>query len=74
MIKEGMVVRYTEKYCSSGERKYLHVVKENRLNPVTNKMTRWLIETINSSMAFNPTETVEEDMIEPVYDLNGKEI
>ncbi len=71
MIKEGMVVRYTEKYCSPGERKYLHVVKENRLNPVTNKMTRWLIETINSSMAFNPTEEVEEDMIEPIgLDVN----
>lgn len=74
MIEIGMIVRYKEKYCSPGERKYLHVVKENRLNPITNEMTRWLIETINSSMAFNPTEIVEEDMIEPVYDLNGKEI
>lgn len=65
MIEVGMIVRYRDKYCTPEERKYLHVVKENRLNPVTNKMTRYLIETINSSLVFNPTEEVEEDMIEP---------
>lgn len=66
MIRVGMIVRYAEGYCSFGERKYLHIVKENRLNPVTGKMTRWLIETINmENMYFNPTETVEEYMIVP---------
>ncbi len=65
-ISVGMVVRYAPKWCNPGEEKYLHVVKENRLNPVTNKMSRWLIETINSNSFFNPTETVEEEMIEPV--------
>lgn len=64
MIKVGMIVRYAPGWCSPEERRYLHVVKENRLNPVTGKMTRWLIETINTSMALHPTETVDEEMIE----------
>lgn len=46
-------------------RKYHHVVKENRMNPVTGQMSRWLIETINTGMALNPTEVVETEMIEP---------
>lgn len=66
MIKEGMIVRYTPQWCTPRERKYLHVVKENRLNPVTNKMTRWLIQTINmENMVFQPTSVVEDYMIEP---------
>lgn len=65
MIKEGMIVRYRKEWCSEGERKYLHIVRENRLNPVTGKMTRWLIETINTELTLNPTEVVDEEMIEP---------
>ena len=65
-IEVGMVVRYREEWCSPGERKYLHVVKENRLNPVTNEMTRWLIQTINmENMVFHPMSEVESCMIEP---------
>lgn len=64
-ISVGMIVRYAHGWCSDGERKYLHVVKENRLNPVTGKMTRWLIETINSGMTLHPTEVVDDCMIEP---------
>ena len=65
-IKEGMIVRYTPEWCEPGERKYLHVVKENRLNPVTGEMTRWLIQTINMEhMAFQPSSTVDDYMIEP---------
>ena len=64
-IKVGMLVRYAKGWCSDGERKYLHVVKENRLNPVTGEMSRWLIETVNTGMAFNPTEVVEGFMLEP---------
>ena len=65
-IREGMLVRYAAKWCSEGERKYIHVVKENRLNPVTNEMTRWLIQTVNMENAtFAPTEVVEDYMIEP---------
>ena len=64
-IKVGMIVRYASAWCEPEERKYLHVVKENRLNPCTNEMTRWLIETINSNLFLNPTETVDECMIEP---------
>lgn len=66
MIKEGMIVRYAPEWCSAGEEKYLHIVRENRLNPVTNKPTRWLIETLNSALTIcNPTEEVEECMIIP---------
>ena len=65
MIKVGMVVRYKSGWCSDGERKYLHVVRENRLNPVTNEMTRWLIETINTGLFLNPSEVVDDYMIEP---------
>lgn len=66
MIKEGMIVRYAPGWCSPGEQKYLHVVLENLLNPVTNKMTRWLIETINmENMVLHPTTIVDECMIEP---------
>ena len=65
-ITEGMIVRYAREWCSPGERKYLHVVKENRLNPVTNKMTRWLIQTINmENMTLHPTSVVDDYMIEP---------
>ena len=65
MVKVGMIVRYAPEWRSPGEEKYLHVVKENMLNPVTGEMTRWLIETINSSLFLNPTEVVDEKMIEP---------
>ena len=66
MIEVGEIVRYSPKWCSDGARKYLHVIRENRLlNPVTMKETRYLIETINTGMTFNPTEVVEEEMIEP---------
>ena len=66
MIHEGMIVRFTPAWCSPEERRYLHVVKENRLNPVTGKMTRWLIQTINMKhMTIQPSSVVEEYMIEP---------
>ena len=73
MIKEGMIVRYAHEWCSPGERKYLHVVKENRLNPVTNKMTRWLIQTFNMEhMTIQPTTVVDDYMIEPAgFDINN---
>lgn len=64
MIKVGTIVRYKPEWCTEGERKYLHIVRENRLNPCTNEMTSWLIETLNSSLFLNPTETVDECMIE----------
>ena len=66
MIETGMIVRFAPQWCSSGEHRYLHVVIENRLNPVTGKMTRWLIETINmKDMTLHPTSVVEDYMIEP---------
>lgn len=65
MIKTGMVVRYKSEWCSPSERKYLHVVRENRLNPVSGEMTRWLIETLGTGLFLNPTEVVDDYMIEP---------
>ncbi len=65
MIKAGMIVRYAPDWCSPGEEKYLHVVIENQLNPVTGKMTRWLIRTINTKLFLQPTSVVEDYMIEP---------
>lgn len=66
MIEVGMIVRYAHGYCSAGERRYLHLVKENLINPVTGEMTRWLIQTINMEhMSIIPTEVVDECMIEP---------
>lgn len=65
MIEVGMIVRYAPEWCGEGEEKYLHVVKENRLNPVTNTMTRWLIYTINSNCIFGLSETVDDYMIVP---------
>jgi hypothetical protein len=65
MIPVGSIVRYKKEWCTPGERKYLHRVLENRVNPVTGKMTRLLIECINmQNMSFNPTEDVEECMVE----------
>ena len=37
MIKEGMIVKYAPGWRSEGEEKYIHLVKENRMNPVTGK-------------------------------------
>lgn len=66
-MKVGSVVRYRKEWCSEGEREYIHIVRENRLNPVTNEMTRWLIETINmKNMYFHPMQVVDECMIEEI--------
>ena len=66
MIETGMIVRFAPQWCSPGERRYLHVVRENRMNPVTGRMTRWLIETVNmKNIVLSPTSVVEDYMIEP---------
>lgn len=65
-IAVGMLVKYAPKWCADGEEKYRHIVLENRLNPVTGEMTRWLIETVNTSLSIRPTETVDDYMIEPI--------
>lgn len=66
MIEAGMIVRYAPKWCEPEERKYLHLVLENQMNPVTGKMSRWLIRTINMEhMLLQPTSVVEDYMIEP---------
>lgn len=61
----GDIVRYDPEWCSEGERKYLHVIKERRLNPVTNTETRFLIYTLNSSCAFGLSSAVDDFMLEP---------
>ena len=65
MIKKGQIVRYAPGFCYPDEEKYLHLVLENRLNPVTGKMSRWLISTLNTSLFLAPTEEVEDYMISP---------
>ena len=60
-FKVGDIVRYAPNWCSEGERRYLHIVKEDRTNSLGE---RYLIKTINSNMVFAPTETVEAVMIE----------
>ena len=64
MFKPGDVVKYKKEWCSAGEEKYIHVILENRLNPVTGEMSRYLIATLNTALSFQPTEVVEECMIE----------
>ena len=65
MFRVGDIVRFRKEWCSEGERKYLHIIKENRLNPVTNQMTRYLIETINMEhMTLHPMSVVDDFMIE----------
>lgn len=65
MIRVGSFVRYAPAYRSPGEEKYIHIVREERLNPVTGGR-RWLIETLNTNLFWNPTETVDECMIEEI--------
>ena len=59
MIKVGSVVRYAREWCTETERKYVHIVVENR-------GSRWLIERLGTGMFVNPVEEVEEYMIEEV--------
>ena len=78
-IEAGMIVKYAPEWCTPEERKYLHVVLENTLNPCTNEMTRWKIQTLNTNLFIQPVSVVEDYMIEPtgftVDDLKeGKDI
>ena len=75
-IKPGAIVRIAEKWREPGEEKILFVALENTLNPVTNKMPRWLIQAINvPNMVIQPSENVEEEMIEfvcnPITEKEG---
>ena len=65
MYNKGDIVRYRVEWSSPGEREYIHVILENRLNPVTGEMSRYLIGTLNSKLVLGQTETVDECMIEP---------
>lgn len=67
MYKVGDIVRYAEKWCSPGEEKYIHIVLEIRDHSDDPQIgtCRYLIRTLNSSLHyFQPTETVDEEMIE----------
>lgn len=65
-LKPGMLVRYADGWCSEGEKKHVHLILENYLNPVTGEMTRWLIVTITTSNVIKPQEVVDDYMIEPI--------
>lgn len=65
-IQEGMIVEYAPEWRTEGEEKYVHVIKEFRMNPVTkNPKGRVLISTINTSLALGSTEVVDVEMIQP---------
>ena len=59
LFKVGDVVRYSDGWCSEGEKELLLVVLEDR----TNDSERYLVGTINHSNVFGHTETVFADMI-----------
>ena len=65
-FNEGDLVRYAWKWCNEGERRYIHIVREVLLphDASDTRPVRYLIETLNSGMFFNPTETVDEEMVE----------
>lgn len=60
----GAIVKYRKEWCSEGEEAYRHIILEQRLNPITEKPTRYLIRTLNTKLVLAPTETVDECMIE----------
>ena len=67
MFKIGQKVKYKKDFCREEERELIHVIKEIRLNPVTGKETRFLIETINGTkylFSMNPVEVVDDYMVE----------
>lgn len=68
MYKIGTYVRYRKEWCEEVERNDILVIRENWLNPVTNEMTRYLVENLSYTIlhGLHPTECVEEDMIEPL--------
>lgn len=63
-FKVGDIVRYAPEWCEPSERRYLHVIKEDRSDPTATD-TRWLIQTINSDSYLGHSETVDGCMIEP---------
>ena len=65
MFKVGDLVRYNPAWCTPGELKYIHMVKEvGLLNPVTMQETRLKIVTLNSTLFLPPTEVVDDCMVE----------
>lgn len=65
MFKVGDIVRYNPAWCSEGERKLIHMVKEvGLLNPVTMLPTRVKIVTLNSNLFLPPVEVVDDVMID----------
>lgn len=69
-ISKGMLVKYRSEWCEPDECKYVHVVEENLLSPLTKEMTRWSIRTVNVNMIIKPVSVVEDYMIEPL-ECNG---
>ena len=66
MFKIGQLVKYNPLFCSEGEEKYRHIIIEQRYSPITNKPTRYLIKTLNTSLTLQPIEEVEDYMIEEI--------
>ena len=75
----GQIVRFKKEWANEGERAYLMVVKEIRLNPATMEKTRCLVQTFNSrASAFWHCQECEIEMLEPTgyteSDIMGKPI
>ena len=65
MVAVGDIVRYAQGWFEPGEEKYLFIVCELRLNPVTCNLSRALIRALNTNFSapFQPTEDVEDFMV-----------
>lgn len=62
-FKVGDIVRFSEGWCSEGEKHLLMVVTEDRTNDIGE---RYLVHTLNHTNAFGHSETVFSDMIDLV--------
>lgn len=74
-IHVGMIVRYNAKWCRPEEANDHLLVRENRMNPVTHEMTRWVVQNLDVTILDSyPVEDVDNFMIEPYEgfeDYNG---
>ena len=62
-FKVGDIVRFSEGWCSEGEKHLLMVVTEDRTNDIGE---RYIVHTLNHANVFGHSETVLSDMIDLV--------
>ena len=67
MFNIGDQVRFSPAWCTPAETGLIHIIREIRLNPVTNTESRYLSETVNGVKylnGLNPVSVVDDFMIE----------